>query len=286
MTAIQLLKKIEEENRNITKDEQQVLSEYVGWGGIPEAFDKNNSSWSQEYEQLKNLLTEEEYQNAIGSVLNAHYTQPVVINAMYTALSELGFSGGKILEPAAGIGNFIGCAPENIADRSFFTAVEIDSISGRIAKQLYPESEVQVCGYENAKLRAGTFDVAVGNVPFGDYSVVDKKYNRPCYDDMIISSLKHFEMIRPNGVIAFITSKGTMDKQSSKIRKQIDEKAEFIGAIRLPNTALKLMAGTTVVSDIIFLKKRSFPQTKLSEWVDTAYNEDGQRINQYFINHT
>lgn len=285
VTAIQLLKKIEEENRNITKDEQQVLSEYVGWGGIPEAFDKNNSSWSQEYEQLKNLLTEEEYQNAIGSVLNAHYTQPVVINAMYTALSELGFSGGKILEPAAGVGNFIGCAPENIADRSFFTAVEIDSISGRIAKQLYPESEVQVCGYENAKLRAGTFDVAVGNVPFGDYSVVDKKYNR---DHAMIHDyffLKTLEMIRPNGVIAFITSKGTMDKQSSKIRKQIDEKAEFIGAIRLPNTAFKANAGTTVVSDIIFLKKRSFPQTKLSEWVDTAYNEDGQRINQYFINH-
>lgn len=285
VTAIQLLKKIEEENRNITKDEQQVLSEYVGWGGIPEAFDKNNSSWSQEYEQLKNLLTEEEYQNAIGSVLNAHYTQPVVINAMYTALSELGFSGGKILEPAAGVGNFIGCAPENIADRSFFTAVEIDSISGRIAKQLYPESEVQVCGYENAKLRAGTFDVAVGNVPFGDYSVVDKKYNR---DHAMIHDyffLKTLEMVRPNGVIAFITSKGTMDKQSSKIRKQIDEKAEFIGAIRLPNTAFKATAGTTVVSDIIFLKKRSFPQTKLSEWVDTAYNEDGQRINQYFINH-
>lgn len=285
VTAIQLLKKIEEENRNITKDEQQVLSEYVGLGGIPEAFDKNNSLWSQEYEQLKNLLTEEEYQNAIGSVLNAHYTQPVVINAMYTALSELGFSGGKILEPAAGVGNFIGCAPENIADRSFFTAVEIDSISGRIAKQLYPESEVQVCGYENAKLRAGTFDVAVGNVPFGDYSVVDKKYNR---DHAMIHDyffLKTLEMIRPNGVIAFITSKGTMDKQSSKIRKQIDEKAEFIGAIRLPNTAFKANAGTTVVSDIIFLKKRSFPQTKLSEWVDTAYNEDGQRINQYFINH-
>ena len=285
VTAIQLLKKIEEENRNITKDEQQVLSEYVGWGGIPEAFEKNNSSWSQEYEQLKNLLTEEEYQNALGSVLNAHYTQPVVINAMYTALSELGFSGGKILEPAAGVGNFIGCAPENIADRSFFTAVEIDSISGRIAKQLYPESEVQVCGYENAKLRAGTFDVAVGNVPFGDYSVVDKKYNR---DHAMIHDyffLKTLEMVRPNGVIAFITSKGTMDKQSSKIRKQIDEKAEFIGAIRLPNTAFKANAGTTVVSDIIFLKKRSFPQTKLSEWVDTAYNEDGQRINQYFINH-
>lgn len=285
VTAIQLLKKIEEENRNITKDEQQVLSEYVGWGGIPEAFDKNNSSWSQEYEQLKNLLTGEEYQNAIGSVLNAHYTQPVVINAMYTALSELGFSGGKILEPAAGVGNFIGCAPENIADRSFFTAVEIDSISGRIAKQLYPESEVQVCGYENAKLRAGTFDVAVGNVPFGDYSVIDKKYNR---DHAMIHDyffLKTLEMVRPNGLIAFITSKGTMDKQSSKIRKQIDEKAEFIGAIRLPNTAFKANAGTTVVSDIIFLKKRSFPQTKLSEWVDTAYNEDGQRINQYFINH-
>lgn len=285
VTAIQLLKKIEEENRNITKDEQQVLSEYVGWGGIPEAFDKNNSSWSQEYEQLKNLLTEEEYQNALGSVLNAHYTQPVVINAMYTALSELGFSGGKILEPAAGVGNFIGCAPENIADRSFFTAVEIDSISGRIAKQLYPESEVQVCGYENAKLRAGSFDVAVGNVPFGDYSVVDKKYNR---DHAMIHDyffLKTLEMVRPNGVIAFITSKGTMDKQSSKIRKQIDEKAEFIGAIRLPNTAFKANAGTTVVSDIIFLKKRSFPQTKLSEWVDTAYNKDGQRINQYFINH-
>lgn len=285
VTAIQLLKKIEEENRNITKDEQQVLSEYVGWGGIPEAFEKNNSSWSQEYEQLKNLLTEEEYQNALGSVLNAHYTQPVVINAMYTALSELGFSGGKILEPAAGVGNFIGCAPENIADRSFFTAVEIDSISGRIAKQLYPESEVQVCGYENAKLRAGTFDVAVGNVPFGDYSVVDKKYNR---DHAMIHDyffLKTLEMVRPNGVIAFITSKGTMDKQSSKIRKQIDEKAEFIGAIRLPNTAFKANAGTTVVSDIIFLKKRSFPQTKLSEWVDTAYNKDGQRINQYFINH-
>lgn len=285
VTAIQLLKKIEEENRNITKDEQQVLSEYVGWGGIPEAFDKNNSSWSQEYEQLKNLLTEEEYQNAICSVLNAHYTQPVVINAMYTALSELGFSGGKILEPAAGVGNFIGCAPENIADRSFFTAVEIDSISGRIAKQLYPESEVQVCGYENAKLRAGTFDVAVGNVPFGDYSVVDKKYN---HDHAMIHDyffLKTLEMVRPNGVIAFITSKGTMDKQSSKIRKQIDEKAEFIGAIRLPNTAFKANAGTTVVSDIIFLKKRSFPQTKLSEWVDTGYNEDGQRINQYFINH-
>ena len=285
VTAIQLLKRIEKEHRSITKDEQQVLSEYVGWGGIPEAFDKNNSSWSQEYEQLKSLLTAEEYQNALGSVLNAHYTQPVVINAMYTALSELGFRGGKILEPAAGVGNFIGCAPENIADRSFFTAVEIDSISGRIAKQLYPESEVQVCGYENAKLRAGTFDVAVGNVPFGDYSVVDKKYNR---DHAMIHDyffLKTLEMVRPNGVIAFITSKGTMDKQSSKIRKQIDEKAEFIGAIRLPNTAFKANAGTTVVSDIIFLKKRSFPQTKLSEWVDTAYNEDGQRINQYFINH-
>lgn len=285
VTAIRLLKKIEEEKRQATKEEQQILSEYVGWGGLFEAFDSKNSSWSTEYEQLKSLLSEEEYRNAFGSVLNAHYTQPVVIKSMYSALEKLGFSGGKILEPAAGVGNFIGCVPQNLSDNSMFTAVEIDSISGRIAQNLYPQAEVQVCGYEKAKLSAGSFDVAVGNVPFGEYTIVDKKYNR---SNALIHDyffLKTLEMVRPNGVVAFITSKGTMDKRSSKVRKAISEKADFIGAIRLPNTAFKANAGTTVVSDIIFLQKKAVPQTSESEWLNTAINDQGQTINEYFINH-
>ena len=296
VAAIKTLKLIESENRSATHDEMVTLSQYVGWGGIPDAFDDRNSSWSDEYAQLKDLLTEEEYEQANAGVLNEHYTQPIIIKAMYKAIKQFGLDGGKILEPCAAIGNFIGCMPVDMESKSKLTAVELDSLSGRICRQLYPRANVQITGFETAQLKENSFDVAIGNVPFGNYSVVDRKYNRSnalIHDYFILKSL---DMVRPNGIVAFITSSGTMDKKSSKIREMISEKAELVGAIRLPNTAFKANALTDVVTDILFLQKRAVPKVVDRSWLDTSeYIDDnatyawerntGLFYNKYFEEH-
>lgn len=266
--AIKTLKLIEVENRAATDEEKITLSQYVGWGGIPDAFNDKSDSWSKEYDELKSLLTEEEYSAALSTVNDAFYTQPIVIEQIYKALERFGFKGGKVLEPACGIGNFIGCCPEELAEKSKFTAIEIDSISGRIAKQLYPRADIQITGYQDARLKDNSFDVAIGNVPFGSTTVIDRKYNKTNAKIHDYFFLKTLEMVRPNGIVAFITSSGTMDKTNSKIREMISEKADLIGAIRLPNNAFKANAGTEVVSDIIFLQKRLNPMTVRDSWID------------------
>lgn len=282
--AVKLLKELEAEGRTAEPEEQEVLSNYVGWGGLQHAFEENNSSWADEYKELKEVLTEEEYESAAASVLNSHYTSPVIIRAMYKALDKFGFTGGRILEPSCGTGNFLGCAPADKSANYSFTGIEIDSISGRIAKQLYPRAAIQITGFEDAKLKENSFDVAVGNVPFGNYAVTDKKYNRQnnlIHDYFFLKSL---DMVRPNGVVAFITSKGTLDKQSDKVRKAISEKATLIGAIRLPDNAFLENAGTETVTDIIFLQKREIPSTERVSWLETDpfYIGYGVSINKYF----
>lgn len=274
IAALKTLKQIEQENRNATHDEMVTLSQYVGWGGIPEAFDNTNSAWSDEYAELKELLTEDEYANALATVNNAHYTQPIIIKAMYKAVKQFGLEGGNILEPSAAIGNFLGCMPVDMESKSKLTAVEIDDVSGRICRQLYPRADVQITGFEDAKLKDNSFDLAIGNVPFGNYTIVDRKYNRNkalIHDYFVLKSL---DMVRPNGIVAVITSSGTLDKRSSKIREAISEKAELIGAIRLPNTAFKSNALTETVTDILFLQKRAVPTTVERNWLDVVEFED------------
>ena len=279
--ALKTLKKIEEENRHATHDEMITLSQYVGWGGIPEAFDDTNASWSNEYTELKGLLSESEYEQALATVNNAHYTQPIIIKAMYKAVKQFGLDGGNILEPSAAIGNFLGCMPKDMESKSKLTAIEIDDISGRICRQLYPKANVQITGFENAKLKENFYDLAVGNVPFGNYSVFDRKYNR---NNALIHDyffLKSLDMVRPNGIVAFITSSGTLDKKSSKIREAISEKAELIGAIRLPNTAFKSNALTETVTDILFLQKREVPTTVERDWLDVVEYLNPEARSQY-----
>ena len=284
IAAIKLLKELEYSNRQADPEEQEILSRYVGWGGIPNAFDSDDNSWSDEYAELKELLTEDEYESANASVNNAHYTSPIIIRSMYAALDKFGFKGGRILEPACGVGNFIGSAPADKAANYDFTGIELDSISGRIAKQLYPQSNIQVCGFENSRVKDNYFDVAIGNVPFGNYTVTDRKYNKRnhlIHDYFILKSL---DLVRPNGVVAVITSSGTMDKSNSKVRREISEKAELIGAIRLPNTAFKQNAGTETVTDILFLQKREIPSTERTSWINTNTTEYlDNSINQYFV---
>lgn len=280
--AIRVLKKCEEENRFATPQEQEILSKYVGWGGLPQAFDEKDSSWSNEYSILKNLLDEKEYSQARESTLTAFYTPPVVIRSMYKALENMGLKTGNILEPSCGVGNFIGMLPDSLEDCKLY-GVELDSISGRIARQLYQKSTVAVQGYEDTNLPNSFFDVAVGNVPFGAFKVLDKKYDKHKFLIHDYFFAKTLDKVRPGGVIAFITSKGTLDKENPSVRKYIAQRADLLGAIRLPNNTFKANAGTEVTSDIIFLQKRDSITDIEPDWVYLGENDDGIRMNQYFI---
>lgn len=280
--AIRVLKKCEEENRFATPQEQEILSKYVGWGGLPQAFDEKDSSWSNEYSILKNLLDEKEHSQARESTLTAFYTPPVVIRSMYKALENMGLKTGNILEPSCGVGNFIGMLPDSLEDCKLY-GVELDSISGRIARQLYQKSTVAVQGYEDTNLPNSFFDVAVGNVPFGDFKVLDKKYDKHKFLIHDYFFAKTLDKVRPGGVIAFITSKGTLDKENPSVRKYIAQRADLLGAIRLPNNTFKANAGTEVTSDIIFLQKRDSITDIEPDWVYLGENDDGIKMNQYFI---
>ncbi len=280
--AIKLLKTIEAEDRLATADEQEVLAQYVGWGGLVKAFDEKDSSWSNEFAELKGLLDDDEYRAALSSVLTAYYTSPVVVKTIYKTLENMGFSKGNILEPACGVGNFIGLMPPSFSDSKVY-GVELDSISGRIAKQLYQREHVQVTGFENTAFHDNFFDVAIGNVPFGSFGVSDKKYDK--YNFMIHDYFfaKALDKVRPGGIVAFITSKGTLDKKNSSVRKYLAQRAELVGAVRLPNSAFKANAGTEVTSDIIFLKKRDSLQDIEPDWVQLGKTSEGLPINQYFV---
>ena len=280
--AIRVLKKCEEENRFATPQEQEILSKYVGWGGLPQAFDEKDSSWSNEYSILKNLLDEKEYSQARESTLTAFYTPPVVIRSMYKALENMGLKTGNILEPSCGVGNFIGMLPDSLEDCKLY-GVELDSISGRIARQLYQKLTVAVQGYEDTNLPNSFFDVAVGNVPFGDFKVLDKNYDKHKFLIHDYFFAKTLDKVRPGGVIAFITSKGTLDKENPSVRKYIAQRADLLGAIRLPNNTFKANAGTEVTSDIIFLQKRDSITDIEPDWVYLGENDDGIKMNQYFI---
>ena len=281
--AIRTLFKLEEEHRGATAEEQQVLSQYVGWGGLADVFDPNKENWSTEYTQLKGLLTEEEYAAARASTLNAHYTSPVVIRAIYDAVEKMGFQSGNILEPSLGIGNFFGMLPSGMADSRLY-GVELDSITGRIAQKLYPQADITVAGFETTD-RRDFYDLAVGNVPFGQYKVNDKAYNKLGFSIHNYFFAKTIDQIRPGGVIAFVTSRFTMDSKDSSARKYMAERADLLGAIRLPNNAFKANASTEVVSDILFLQKRDRPADIEPAWVQLGQTEDGFNINQYFVDH-
>lgn len=284
MEAIAVLKQIESENRAATPDEQQALSKYVGWGGIPDAFEPGRDGWEKEYQELKEALTPEEYDSAKSSVLNAHYTSPKVIKAIYRAVCSMGFTSGKILEPACGIGNFFSLLPEEMSESRLY-GIELDGISGRIAKLLYPNAEIRVTGYEKTHFPEGFFDLAIGNVPFGQYQVNDPEYNKLGYSIHNYFIAKSLDMVHPGGVLAFITTRYTMDSKNTGVREYLAQKADLLGAMRLPNNAFKANAGTEVVSDILFLQKRDTPADEAPEWVHTEENADGFIINSYFINH-
>ena len=281
--AIQLLKYLERNGFQASPEQQDVLSRYVGWGGIPEVFDESKSEWSKEYAELKALLTPEEYEAARGSTLNAHYTSPAVIRAIYEAVGSMGFEGGRILEPSMGVGNFFGLLPESMANSRLY-GVELDSITGRIAKQLYPEANITVAGFETTN-RPGFFDLAVGNVPFGQYQVHDPEYDRLGFSIHNYFAAKMLDQVRPGGIVAFVTSRYTLDAKDESVRRYLAERSELLGAIRLPNNAFRANAGTDVVSDIIFLQRREAPVTELPEWVHVGENEDGFAINNYFLQH-
>ena len=282
--AIKTLGKIESENRRATLEEQEILSKYVGWGGLADVFDEKKANWASEYQELKGMLSTEEYESARASTLNAHYTSPVIIKAIYAALDKMGFEKGNILEPSMGIGNFFGMLPEKMQDSKLF-GVELDRITGRIAKQLYQKADVQIKGFEKTDFPNDFFDVAIGNVPFGQYKVNDKAYDKNNFLIHDYFFAKTLDKVRPGGVIAFITSKGTMDKQSEEVRKYISQRAELLGAIRLPNTAFKANAGTEVTSDIIFLKKRDRMVDLDQDWIHLGENGKGISMNSYFTNH-
>ena len=281
--AIQTLRTLEQEHRGATAEEQQVLSQYVGWGGLADAFDPSKENWSAEYTQLKGLLTEDEYAAARASTLNAHYTSPVVIRAIYDAVEKMGFQSGNILEPSMGVGNFFGMLPDSMTSSRLY-GVELDSITGRIAQKLYPQANITVAGFETTD-RRDFYDLAVGNVPFGQYKVSDKAYNKLGFSIHNYFFAKTIDQIRPGGVIAFVTSRFTMDSKDSTARKYMAERADLLGAIRLPNNAFKANAGTEVVSDIIFLQKRDRPADIEPAWVQLGKTEDGFAINQYFVDH-
>ena len=281
--AIQLLKKCEEENRPATPDEQKILSGYVGWGGLADAFDERKGNWATEYLELKTVLTPEEYTAARASTLNAHYTSPTVIHAIYDAVEQMGFRQGNILEPSMGVGNFFGLLPESMQQSRLY-GVELDSISGRIAKKLYPNAEITVAGFETTD-RRDFYDLAVGNVPFGDYKVNDKPYNKLGFSIHNYFFAKALDQVRPGGVVAFVTSRYTMDAKSPEVRKYLAQRAELLGAIRLPNNAFRANAGTDVVSDILFLQKREHPIDLDADWIHLGRNENGLTLNSYFVEH-
>ena len=281
--AIRTLFKLEEEHRGATAEEQQILSQYVGWGGLADAFDPNKENWSAEYTQLKELLSEDEYAAARASTLNAHYTSPIVIRGIYDAVEHMGFRSGNILEPSMGVGNFFGMLPDSMAGSRLY-GVELDSITGRIAQKLYPQADITVAGFETTD-RRDFYDLAVGNVPFGQYKVNDKAYNKLGFSIHNYFFAKAIDQVRPGGIIAFATSRYTMDSKDSTARKHMAERADLLGAIRLPNNAFKANAGTDVVSDIIFLQKRDRPADIEPAWVQLGQTEDGFAINQYFADH-
>ena len=281
--AIRTLFKLEEEHRGATAEEQQVLSQYVGWGGLADAFDPGKDSWAKEYAELKGLLSEDEYAAARSSTLNAHYTSPTVIRGIYDAVERMGFRSGNILEPSMGVGNFFGMLPDTMQDSRLY-GVELDSITGRIAKMLYPQADITVAGFETTD-RRDFYDLAVGNVPFGQYKVNDKAYNKLGFSIHNYFFAKAIDQVRPGGVVAFVTSRYTMDSKDSTARKHMAERADLLGAIRLPNNAFRANAGTDVVSDIIFLQKRDRPADIEPAWVQLGKTEDGFAINQYFVDH-
>lgn len=284
IAAIRLLHTLEGENRIATPEEQQILSEYTGWGGLPDAFDENKDSWAQEYRELSELLTPAEYAAARESTLTAFYTPPVVIKAIYKALENMGFARGNILEPSCGVGNFMGLVPESMSESRFY-GVELDSISGRIAQQLYQKQNISVTGFENTAYPDSFFDVAIGNVPFGQFKVQDKRYDRNSFLIHDYFFAKALDQVRPGGVIAFITSKGTLDKQNPSVRRYIAARADFLGAIRLPDTTFKASAGTEAVADIIFLQKRDRMMECDPDWCHLGKDENGIEMNQYFVEH-
>lgn len=284
IAAITTLKTIESESRSATPEEQKILAKYVGWGGMPQAFDHANEQWSKEYKQLRELLTDDEYKAAAESTLNAHYTSPEIIGAMYKALNNFGFNGGNVLEPAMGVGNFFGCMPESMNNDSRLYGVELDSLTGRIAQQLYPQADIRVQGFEKSDFPDNFFDAAIGNVPFGNYGVADRRYDKEHFLIHDYFFAKTLDKVAPGGVVAFVTSKGTLDKTNPKVREYLAKRADLIGAIRLPNNAFK-NANTEVTSDIIFLQKREKMAVEMPDWAYTGRNSDGMPINQYFIDH-
>ena len=281
--AIRTLFKLEQEHRGATAEEQQVLSQYVGWGGLADAFDPNKDGWAKECAELKGLLSEDEYSAARSSTLNAHYTSPTVIRSIYDAVERMGFHSGNILEPSMGVGNFFGMLPDTMQDSRLY-GVELDSITGRIAKKLYPQADITVAGFETTD-RRDFYDLAVGNVPFGQYKVNDKAYNKLGFSIHNYFFAKAIDQVRPGGIVAFVTSRYTMDSKDSTARKHMAERADLLGAIRLPNNAFRANAGTDVVSDIIFLQKRDRPIDHEPDWVQLGKTEDGFVINQYFVDH-
>ena len=283
IAAIRTLFQLEQEHRGATAEEQQVLSQYVGWGGLADAFDPGKDSWAKEYAELKGLLSEDEYAAARSSTLNAHYTSPVVIRSIYDAVEKMGFQSGNILEPSMGVGNFFGILPDSMQSSCLY-GVELDSITGRIAKKLYPQADITVAGFETTD-RRDFYDLAVGNVPFGQYKVNDKAYNKLGFSIHNYFFAKAIDQVRPGGIVAFVTSRYTMDSKDSTARKQMAERADLLGAIRLPNNAFRANAGTDVVSDIIFLQKRDRPIDHEPEWVQLGKTENGFAINQYFVDH-
>lgn len=284
VAAIRLLKVLEEQGRSATLEEQEVLSRYVGWGGIPQAFDEANEKWASEYAELKTLLTPEEYASARGSTLNAHFTSPTVIEGMYQALEKMGVHPDTVLEPAMGVGNFFGLLPESMQGAAL-VGVELDSITGRLAKQLYPQASITVDGFERVNLPDNSIDLAVGNVPFGSYKLADPRYDR---QNLLIHDyffVKTMDKVRPGGIVAFITSKGTLDKQDSTVREYLAQRADLLGAVRLPNNAFSRNAGTDVTTDILFLQKRAQPPEQVPDWVHLGQTADGIPINRYFETH-
>jgi len=284
ITAIQTLKRCEAENRQASPEEQETLSRYVGWGGLADAFDERKAGWAKEYQELKGILSPEEYASARSSVLNAHYTQPIIIRSMFQALDDMGFRKGNLLEPALGIGNFFGMLPEEMNEARLY-GVELDGISGRIAKLLYPDADIQVKGFEETDFPDDFFDVAVGNVPFGNYKVTDRRYDRLGFMIHDYFLAKTVDKLRPGGVMAVITSKGTMDKRDRSARKYLAERADLLGAVRLPNNAFKANAGTETTSDILFFQKKEARSLDTPEWIETGVDKNGISVNRYFVSH-
>lgn len=284
VNAIRTLKQLEAEGRNATPDEQEILSRYVGWGGLPGAFDPENKQWEKEYAELSALLTPEEYDSARASTLNAHYTSPTVIRAIYDTAERLGFKDGNILEPACGVGNFLGLLPDSMKNAKLY-GVELDSVTGRIAQQLYPNADIKITGFEKTETPDAFFDMAIGNVPFGSYKVVDRKYDKQNFLIHDYFFAKALDQVRPGGIVAFVTSKGTLDKANPEVRKYLAQRAELLGAVRLPNNAFKANAGTEVTSDIIFLQKRDRLMDIQPDWVHLGQTEDGIAVNSFFAEH-